>query len=227
MRGEGGHDPEEDARACVDLLKKKLENGPGFGEFKTDYESIFERMGRAKLRAGGGAGIRGAVVDHGNPSVMHGGKATTSIGCKDDQEVLEGVLEALPSHHFVFGRFMALANLLGWITPKATDGPPPPPPAPPTEAELQVVLTRLNEQLRSLHGALPSKTALIIFTGHSDPRRMAALNGRKNAFESAIRAGKMTENLEEGERWSAADVRELESSVEVTKRGLLFLGVKS
>jgi RNA exonuclease 1 len=26
-RGEGGHDPEEDARACVDLLHKKVENG--------------------------------------------------------------------------------------------------------------------------------------------------------------------------------------------------------
>jgi RNA exonuclease 1 len=26
-RGESGHDPEEDAKACIDLLKKKLENG--------------------------------------------------------------------------------------------------------------------------------------------------------------------------------------------------------
>ena len=26
-RGEGGHDPEEDARACIDLLKKKIDNG--------------------------------------------------------------------------------------------------------------------------------------------------------------------------------------------------------
>lgn len=26
-RGEGGHDPEEDARACLDLLKKKVANG--------------------------------------------------------------------------------------------------------------------------------------------------------------------------------------------------------
>jgi DNA polymerase III epsilon subunit-like protein len=26
-RGEGGHDPEEDARACLELLKKKVANG--------------------------------------------------------------------------------------------------------------------------------------------------------------------------------------------------------
>jgi RNA exonuclease 1 len=29
-RGEGGHDPEEDARACLDLLKKKVENGVSY-----------------------------------------------------------------------------------------------------------------------------------------------------------------------------------------------------
>jgi RNA exonuclease 1 len=108
--GEGGHDPEEDARACVELLQKKLENGPGFGEFKTDYESIFERMARSTKRTDK---HRAAVVDIGNPAVMHGSKATTAVGCKNDEDVLQGLLEAVPSHHFVFGRFMALANVLG------------------------------------------------------------------------------------------------------------------
>ena len=115
-RGEGGHDPEEDARACLDLLKKKLQGGPGFGEFKIDYESIFERMARASRRAGGGGGpgsIKTCVVDHGNPNVMHGSKANTAIGCKTDADVLEGLLGAIASHHFVFGRFMALADVLG------------------------------------------------------------------------------------------------------------------
>ena len=114
-RGEGGHDPEEDARACLDLLKKKLEQGPGFGEFKTDYESIFERMGRATWRGGGSAGgiIKSAVVDHGNPGVMHGSKADTALACKTDDEVLEGLLNVIPSHQFTFGRFMALSSTLG------------------------------------------------------------------------------------------------------------------
>lgn len=113
-RGEGGHDPEEDAQACISLLKKKLQEGPGFGEFKLDFESIFERMARSTRRAGGAAGsIRTAVVDHGNPSVMHGSKANTAIGCMNDEEVLKGLLDTVPAHHFVFGRFMELANVLG------------------------------------------------------------------------------------------------------------------
>lgn len=111
-RGEGGHDPEEDARACLDLLKKKVENGPGFGEFKMDYESIFERMSRAVGRGGAGK-IRSAVVDHGNPAVMHGAKANTAVACKSDDDVLRGLLDTVPSHHFIFGRFTAVADHSG------------------------------------------------------------------------------------------------------------------
>lgn len=227
--GEGGHDPEEDARACVDLLRKKIEGGPGFGEFKTDLESIFERMARSNRRAGGGAGsIKSAVVDHGNPAVMHGNKSSTAVGCTSDDEVLKGLLDVVPSHHFAFGRFVALADLFGWTTPKATPNTPPPPAPPaPTPEALASVLANLTTHLKTLHSALPARTALLIFTGHSDPRRMASLNARKTAFETALRNGKSPEDAgTEGGRWTTSDGRDLEEAVELAKRGLLFLGIK-
>jgi len=86
--------------------------GPGFGEFKVDYESIFERMSRAVGRGGPGS-IHSAVVDYGNPAVMHGAKANTSVPCKNDAEVLEGLLQVIPGHEFSFGRFTALADAMG------------------------------------------------------------------------------------------------------------------
>ncbi|KAJ7502509.1 hypothetical protein B0H11DRAFT_2223419 [Mycena galericulata] len=222
-RGEGGHDPEEDARACIELLQKKLAAGPGFGEFKTDYESIFERMARTTKRVDK---HRAAVVDIGNPAAMHGSKATTAIGCKDDTEVLTGLLEAVTSHHFVFGRFMALANILGWAAPKPEVGSSLPEPAPPPGQEvLEPVLATLDQQLKTLYASLPPRTALVVFTGHSDPRKMAVLNARKSAFESAIRSGLPAEELGPDVRWSASDGRDLEEAVALAKRGLLFLGV--
>ncbi|KAK7001317.1 ribonuclease H [Favolaschia claudopus] len=218
--GEGGHDPEEDARACVELLQKKLDGGPGFGEFKTDYESIFERMGRGTKR---GEKQRSAVVDIGNPAVMHGSKATTAVGCKNDDEVLQGLLDVVPAHHFVFGRFMALANILGWSAPKPEAGAPLPELSPPPDPEvLKQVLDALDKHLKTLHASLPPRTALVIFTGHSDPRRMALLNARKTAFESALRSGMPAEELAP---WTASDGRDLEEAVALAKRGLLFLGV--
>ena len=278
-KGEGGHDPEEDARACLDLLKRKLEEGPGFGEFKTDYESIFERMGRATWRGGGVGGIiKSAVVDHGNPGFMHGSKADTALACKTDDEVLEGLLNVIPSHQFTFGRFMALSSSLGCefffffvyspffylkpflsqsfffpcnicrflfyflflgvtskVTPdsliQAQSSPATTttqdPPVEPTPPDLGPILSNLNTQLKSLQESLPPRTALIIFTGHSDPRRMSALNMRKSAFDTGYKSGKTPEELtKEGITWSMSDGRELEQEVELAKRGLLFLGIK-
>ena len=127
--GEGGHDPEEDARACLELLKKKMASGmcytyfrlnrrrtenertgPGFGEFKTDQESILERLSRSSSRAT--TGVTSAVVDYGNPSTWHGAKATVAVACKSDADIMNGMLETLPQCHFVFGRFMELSEAL-------------------------------------------------------------------------------------------------------------------
>ncbi|KAL4245414.1 REXO1/REXO3 family protein [Abortiporus biennis] len=197
-RGEGGHDPEEDARACLDLLRKKVDNGPGFGEFRTDYESIFERLSRARSGT-----VTSAVVDRGNPSGWHGSKATTTVGC--------------------------LADALGWIVSKNTDGPSDPPSqSPPSTGSRNVeeAISTLDAQLKELYTSLPPRTAIVIFTGHSDPRRMAELNARKSSFENAVRLGKSLDDIPKENWWSTADGRLLEEEVYRAKRGLLFLGVK-
>ena len=180
---------------------------------------------------------------------MHGAKATTTVACKTDQEILDGVLQAVPSHSFVFGRFLDLADALGckWprilflamrlmrcafmtgLTPKSSDRTA----AVPVESqpvgpdELKGVYATLNTHLRTLYAALPPRTALLLFSSHSDPRRMSVLNARKFAFDSAIRSGKKPEELTKDVRWTTADGRELEEVVELTKRGLLFLSIKS
>ena len=76
-----GHNSEEDARAAVELVKLKMAKGPTFGEFATDMESIFERLGMADPKK------RTAIVDHGNPAQWHGAKADTAVACKTDDEV--------------------------------------------------------------------------------------------------------------------------------------------
>ncbi|KAL1750700.1 hypothetical protein FB107DRAFT_223404 [Schizophyllum commune] len=224
-RGEGGHDPEEDARACVELLHRKLEYGPDYGTFRVDWESIFERMSRSTKFNAGGAG-RAAVIDHGNPA-LHGAKASTAVACTTDEEVLSGLLEAIPSHKFIYGRFTELADTLGWITARPEKGAPPSeePPAfkpPPTQEAVNQALAALNTRLAAVHAALPPRTALVIFTGHEDPQRMVNLGRKRGAWEAAIRNGS-----DPAEKWTMEDMRQLEEAVEVAKRGLLFLGVKS
>lgn len=131
---------------------------------------------------------------------------------------------ALSLAGFTYGDWMVF--ILG-TTPKTTqDSQPTEPAASPSPETLISILSTLDTQLKTLHAALPPRTALIIFTGHSDPRRMAALNQRKSAFETALRNGKKPEDMERETWWTMVDGRELEEEVEKAKRGLLFLGVK-
>ena len=59
-----------------------------------------------------------AIVDHGNPGAEQGTSAiapVTTIACANDAEVLDGLLGALDSHEFIFGRFIELADALGYM----------------------------------------------------------------------------------------------------------------
>lgn len=102
-----GHDSEEDARAAVELLQKKLEKGPGFGEFQNDSEAIFDRMAR------GPDSKVAAVVDHGAPGQWMAGRAKTSLGFRTDDEVVDGIIGSIDEHDFLFGRMMDLSHALG------------------------------------------------------------------------------------------------------------------
>ena len=94
-------------------------------------------------------------------------------------------------------------------------------------------LNKLDKQLASLHAALPPKSALVVFTGHGDPRKMAELQARKGSFENALRSGGVINGSSTagtgvsadsiGIIWTMGDSRSLEEAVEQAKRGLLFL----
>ncbi|KAG8822435.1 hypothetical protein FRC19_006014 [Serendipita sp. 401] len=110
-RGEGGHDPEEDARACIDLLKLKFKNGLGFGHFMVDVENILERMGRSNTA--NGKHVRTGVVDYGTPATWLGSKATSTVACANDDDVVKGIQDMIGSHQFVFGRMLELSEGMG------------------------------------------------------------------------------------------------------------------
>jgi len=203
----GGHDSEEDARTAVQLLKKKMQKGFGFGEFTSDTESIFERMARGNLPK------RSAMVDFGAPSspnsladsqkshhlvVKNNWKNVDAFSCGSDRQVADGIISALDDHDFVFGRFMELSHCLGWSQPHSTkkeaqeDAKEEADDANSEDAEkgeerLRSVCTNLNETIDKLNERLPRGTSLIIINGHSDPRVMAQLNAKKSRFERSFK----------------------------------------
>lgn len=130
-----GHDSIEDARTCLDLVKQKCEKGPQWGESESANENIFKRLARTgvtyKSQAGTAVvsgkigGKTSAVVDWGDPRKGPGATATVTIGCKSDEDVMNGVIRAVKGDSdgleirgggvdFVWGRMRELEALKGW-----------------------------------------------------------------------------------------------------------------
>lgn len=129
-----GHDSIEDARTCLDLLKQKCEKGKEWGTNDAQGENIFKRVARTgiKYKSQGGSAIpssldgkSSAAVDWGEPRKGPGAAANFPIGCKSDEEVMEGVIRAVEGDHdgkeipgggvdFVWARFRELEALKGW-----------------------------------------------------------------------------------------------------------------
>ena len=101
-----------------------------------------------------------------------------------------------------------------------------PPPDSSTGNALFPAAKNLNDHLTTLHAALPPRTALLLFSGHSDPRSMSTLATRRAEYQ-AIRQGKQSgssaaEQLEHGGRSGARG-----GGREGARMGLLFVGVKA
>ncbi|KAG4435198.1 hypothetical protein IFR05_009306 [Cadophora sp. M221] len=129
-----GHDSIEDARTCLDLLKQKCEKGKQWGTNDAQGENIFKRVARAgvKYKSQGGLAIpsplngkSSAAIDWGEPRKGPGAASNFPIGCKSDEEVMEGVIRAVKGDHdgkeipgggvdFVWGRFRELEAVKGW-----------------------------------------------------------------------------------------------------------------
>ncbi len=129
-----GHDSIEDARTCLDLLKQKCEKGKEWGTSDSQGENIFKRVARTgvKYKNQGGSAIpsplngkTSAAVDWGEPRKGPGAASNFPIGCKSDEEIMEGVIRAVKGDDdgkeipgggvdFIWARFRELEALKGW-----------------------------------------------------------------------------------------------------------------
>jgi RNA exonuclease 1 len=116
-------------------VKLKCEKGPQWGENESSGENIFKRLARTGVMyksqsgttviAGQSGGKTSAAVDWGDPRKGPGATANVCIGCKNDEDVMNGVIRAVKGDpnglevrgggvDFVWGRMRELEALKGW-----------------------------------------------------------------------------------------------------------------
>jgi RNA exonuclease 1 len=148
--GHAGHDSIEDARTCLDLVKKKCEKGKAWAASDVQGENLFKRLTRAgtsyynqagpEAKGGATTGKSSAAVDWGDLERNQCSAATFKIPCTSDAEVEAGILRAVKGDpdgleipgggvQFVWARMRELEELQGWwnrnkMTDDQTGGPP-------------------------------------------------------------------------------------------------------
>lgn len=194
---EDGHDPAEDARTCIQLVKLKQRRGPSFGMH------IYNQSLATRLSAGNRSS---AVVVFGRWR-WNSRDAASIVSCESDSEVLKQAIKLSKSHDFVFAVLGELDQCI------AQHG-----------ADLKKAYTVLNENLTQFLKDLPDKSALTIWSGHGDTKEMLEMQQRQRKWLSEYRT-KSYEEI--SDPWTDSDNLRLSNATINARLGVSFLKIKS
>lgn len=190
QRGElddSGHSSVEDATACLDLIKLKLQEGLCFGTNMTEM-SIYER-----LNVSIGHPTKSLVIDYAsnnnNSQCLTPDEITNHVKrskAVNDDEVIEIFEKECTSGDLslIILKLRELEFNRNWSTPPSTYKPKDD--ATLTESEL---FAKLNERLQRIYAALPQNTAFILTPGQGNPSEMYRLQNVRREFQQAERIG--------------------------------------
>ncbi|KAI9450826.1 hypothetical protein BJY52DRAFT_156805 [Lactarius psammicola] len=82
---------------------------------------------------------------------------------------------------------LKIKNLTGAAETKTENAETPPPPPDGNGNSLFATVKNPNARLTALHAALPPRTALLLFSEHSDPRSMSTLAARRGLLSVAAK----------------------------------------
>jgi RNA exonuclease 1 len=242
--GSTGHNSVEDARACLDLVKQKCEKGKAWGTSEANYESIFKRLARTtrstrdKTNPSGEDEPRvGAVVDWGEPTRGHGAQAKVAIGCQSDADVVNGIKHAIRGDDdgspvpaggcdFVWARFRELEAHRGWWNrSKAVDSETlrTTTASNVTELSLESVVKQTTQHITDVYESLPPCSALIVYSGSSDPRELQEMQALQQKFKAEYRVKKWDEL---SVKWTDVEEQKLRKACEMARRGVGLISVK-
>ncbi|KAB5581116.1 hypothetical protein GE09DRAFT_950110 [Coniochaeta sp. 2T2.1] len=250
--GHSGHDSIEDAKTCLDLVKKKCEKGKAWAAGDVQGENLFKRLTRAgtsyynqagpEAKGGAATGKSSAAVDWGDLERNQCAAATYKIPCTSDAEVEAGIMRAVHGDpdgleipgggvQFVYARMRELEELQGWwnrnkmTDDQQTGGPPNQNGAAADGSKLKTKLEELTQRLARIYASLPPCTAFIVFSGTGDPREMSRLQAQHVAFRKEYNTpGSKWDQL--SVQWTDVEDQALKRAVRVARNGVGFVGVK-
>ncbi|ETN37019.1 uncharacterized protein HMPREF1541_08007 [Cyphellophora europaea CBS 101466] len=231
--GANGHDSVEDARAVLDLVRLKCEKGPTYGTLDMNGESIFSRLDRSAKKT--------AIVEYGTPDRGFGRHASVKVGCKNDDEVADAIIEVMKPKSpategaaFTWGRFRDMEAIRGWNSSKhsstsdksghrSTNSEAGTDATAHHERKVQAAEQQTVDRLVRVYEALDPSTLVIVYPGPGDMREVLRLQELQRQFKREFKVKKWDEL---SVRWTDDEEQALRKAFNEARAGWALVCVK-
>lgn len=209
-----GHNPVEDARAALDLVNLKIEKGEYFGRSDQEYHSF---CGRLEV-----GGKHCSIVDTSVVIRKYGSTAKSSVECKTDEDVCQGIASEISKSDFVFGRLRELESLYSMTKDGQTD------PVAYNEDALDSNYIRsttvIDGYIGQIWNGLPPNTMLMCVSSHGDSMLASALLKKKAQSRASSRPTSPGDSSKI--EWGPINEEQLSKAVAVARMGTAFVAIK-
>lgn len=232
-----GHSSVEDAKACLDLIKVKLQEGEYFGKNMNEI-SLFERINKDRLSIKSSSShdpIKSLFIDY-TPVRDTNSKDSQNqlqkIQISNDDEAIDHLSDKIDDTDLTLLKLRELEFNKGWSPiPKTYDGylgisEEKSESDDVLDEDKSYIFRKLNERLKRIYSSLPENAMLIVCSLLGDPREMIRLQNVRKKFQSLEREGIDVTSIPEQDSWNFEKQCELQQAVNLSRRAMCFICLK-
>lgn len=179
---EEGHNPVEDARTCIELLKLKILKGLSFG-VSVDTENLFRRLSKLSQK-------RSLILNDSVATINHKDNNIASIRCNSDGEIINNIREHINDSDLFVGRLRDLEFAREYSKPSLISNR-----EIPTDANETV--THFNQLLNQLYDSLPINSLIVLLSGSGNTREWQNIMNELNRMDTKEARLKRKQELED------------------------------
>lgn len=226
-----GHSPIEDAQACLELVKLKIQEGLIFGTAFSDT-SLYKRLKDTHNK-------QLLFVSHAEPSPEGhlDSEGVFRVGASDDDEVVKQYILHGTSKDFLVLNFKELEYNLEWHKPPASYKGLMPPKTEDGEAQemstehtvkpLEELYQRLDSRLNEVYMNMPEDSIMFVYSPTNDPREVYRLQKVRRRFQNLVREGVDLSTISSEDQWEFGNQTALLNACLAARKSLTLVAVKA
>lgn len=229
-----GHSSIEDATACMDLIKLKIQEGKYFG-LNINEVPLYEKLNKdrhfhSSRKEVSFEPVRTLFIDYAlkqDQSLDSSKEYVHRFQSKNDGEALDIFKRELPFSDLIILKLRELEFYKGWsAVPKHYNGQVNFENGVSENRTKNDILSSLNSRLEVIYSLIPENSAMIICTPTGNPKEMLRLQGIKRKFQAMERQGKDIKSLSKDEIWDFDKQLALQQAVEGARRTMALICLK-